>query len=201
MTVDGRVRRGGEVTAIHPAEIVTESETFPMSAVSAVTFQRFEIPRGRAGVILQDGTRLSGGILERGREKVRFYSVTAGLLDIPMTDLAGVFYEPADAWRQAEAAIPGLVTRSGEVIAARRVLWADAESVALLTEDGVRRFPAATVSRVWWSRASAGERVRLRNGDVINSPLQFQGKQIAYTLFGEERTLEWMALEQIVFSK
>ena len=118
-----------------------------------------------------------------------------------MSALAGVFYEPADQWRAVEEAVPGLVTRSGEVIAARRVLWADEESVALLTEAGMRRFPADTVSRVWWTRAPAREQLLLRNGDVINSAVLFQGKKIQYTLLGEERSLEWMALHTVTFSE
>ena len=201
VVVDGQARRVGEVTAVDATHVVTSSGRFPRESVSRIEFQRFEVPRARFGLVLLDGTRLSGGLLERGSEQLRFYSVTAGLLEVPMTELAGIFYEFREDWLDVEEAFPGVVTRGGEVVAARRVLWADQESVAILTEQGMRRFPANTVSRVWWSRPADGELLRLRNGDVVNGKTRFQGTTVRFALLGQEKNLDWAALKQIQFSK
>ena len=198
--VNGANRTGTQVEEITETEVVLNGERLPRSGISSFHFSSVELPQGRTGILLKNGTRLSGSLLERSKKQVVFYSVTAGELDIAMTDIAGFFYEPEDEWRKKKAAIPGLMTRTGEVVPARRILWADMDSAAVLTENGLQRFPAYSVSRVWWAETKAPPFLQLRNGDILNVPVSFEGKQFRFTLLGKEHRLTLQAVRTITFT-
>ena len=197
VTLKDKSVREGTVSSMTETQLTVDGEVVQQALVSRVTFDAFEIPRSRFGVILNNGTWLSGSILDRGRKQLSFYSVIAGGVEIPMSDVTGVYYEPQDEWKPVKRVVPGVVTKAGEVVPARRIMWADQESAAVLTEEGLRKFPANTLSRVWWKSPPAAPFVVLRNGDALTEGVSFHGDHIRFTLFEQDVRLELKALESI----
>lgn len=197
LVVGGQVRYGVTVTGIQGKNVTVRGDASPRTNVSKVKLERFPIPQGTSGVVLQDGTRLSGALLDQDRNRLVFYATSVGKLEMPVSSVAGMFYEPANKWKSADAKPPALITRSGEVVSAKRILWADTESVAVLTDDGLRKFPVSSVSRVWWSRPASGTNVLLRNGDVLNTPIQFLGQAFTFTVAGRKARLPIHAASEI----
>lgn len=200
IVVNGRTRTGLTVTAINGRQVTVQGADDPIADVDQVILERAVLPRAATGILLTDGTRLAGSMLDRNAEQVIFHSVAIGRLELPADLVAGVFYQPATDWRTVEVTPPALITRSGEVIAARRILWADHETAAVLTAGGLRKFPVSTVSRVLWSTPNTTATVTLRNGDVINTPLTFRRQHISFTLGGREHRLPLEAATHIHFT-
>jgi hypothetical protein len=201
LVVNGQIRKGLTVTAIDGRQVNVKGLDAPIADVDQVILEHAALPQAATGILLTDGSRLAGSMLDRNTEQVTFYSVTIGRLILPAAQVAGVFYQPAEDWRDVEVTPPALITRSGEVVQARRILWADHETAAVLTAGGLRKFPVSSVSRVLWSTPGTTATLTLRNGDVINTPLTFRGQHFSFTLGGREHRLPLKAATHIHFSK
>lgn len=177
----------------------------PIATVARIRFDRFLVARRPTGVVLTDGSVLSGVLRKLGTEKAVFRSVTFGSLDLGRDQLAAVYYDPA----AAEAGLDptaGLDEGAGELVRVdgRRlsgnVMWADAQSAGILGRDGLSRVPAAEIHCIVFAPGKPVANTVLRNGDRLGPVRAGGAGALVATVAGVELALAFEAVLELTYA-
>ncbi len=124
------------------------------------------------GIILRDGSRISGVLRDKDKDNLHFRSTTFGLIKVPKSEVAGYFYQGVRTpVLETLPTHPCVITRSGKIETVRKVLWADQMTAAVLSAKGMRKYGADELSYVVVTPFALQSAVILRNGDVLNMPI------------------------------
>lgn len=196
----------GNVTVreIQAAEVVYDAgkETgrrLPLDQVKKIQFSAFPVVAKPGGVILVNGTRLNG-VLYGIQPKCRFRSTSLGPLELPLTDVAAITYAPGQPKKAPAAgtALPVAVDSFGNQVSGR-LLWADANSAGIRSEDGLKKMAAVSLAYVQLAAWGPAQTLVLRNGDVLNGPRRYNGTTVTVDLGPCQGTVSLEAIAEIQF--
>ena len=204
VTVDGKPV-SVEVVGVTDSHVqCREHEPIPRKDVSSIAFDRFDVVAKQQGILLRDGTRLSGVLRRTGVREVTFRSTSLGLMAIPRKNIAAATYrKPEDA--TADLPAPGKddvvavlengVRRRGSLLA-----WTPA-GVVLRTDSGPATLSEKRLAAVVFAKVSDRTSVVLRNGDRIAFPVTWKGQSLTVNIpFAEtDITLNLDAVKTVQF--
>jgi hypothetical protein len=187
------------VVAVGPRDIILEKgRRIALGKAVRLRLDRFPVAPQPQGVLLRDGTRLGGTIRAWG-DPLRFRSVALGEIEIPRADLAAIWRGTGS--RPFDPAAAPLATEIAGPVHRGRVLWADGTSVGVRTEEGLQRIPMERIAHVLLVPAAATRAVVLRNGDIVNLPLTWQGDHAIVKYRDREIRLPLAAIQEATFAK
>jgi hypothetical protein len=178
--------------------VMSDKSKVPVKSIKSIEFDSFNVCSKPYGVILKDGSRISGLLVKKDKESIQFRSTTFGLIQIKKSSIAGYFYEVFSEKQLKDIPVtPAVVTKSGNIVEARKVLWADQKTAAIFSKKGMKKYKAEELSCVVVSAFPKSEKVKLRNGDVLNMNIDFSGKELKFKLDGNDKSVELKAVKKI----
>ena len=193
-------RKDVTVTLIDKYNIMLADKTaIPMNTVKSINFSNFMVISKPYGVILRDGSRLSGVLRKKETNHILFRSTSLKEIMIPKSSIAGFFYQGLDTipLKALPRNIPCVITKTKKIIPARKILWADQNSAAILGKNGMKKFTADELAYVISSNFSPKKNIILRNGDVLNMPIDWNGKKFSMQLIGKPLTLPITTIKKV----
>ena len=193
-------RKNVNVTLIDKQNITLADKTkISMSIVKSITFSDFMIISKPYGVILSDGSRFSGVLRKKETDHILFRSTSLKEIRIPKSSIAGFFYQGLDtiSLKSLPKNLPCVITKTNKIIPARKILWADQNSAAILGKDGMKKFKADDLAYVITSRFSLKKNIILRNGDLLNMPIDWSGKKFRIQLVGKTFNLPLTTIKKV----
>jgi len=154
-------------------------QSLPLVNVSSIEFDAYSVVAKKSGIVLTDGTKLSG-VIRGASETVAFRSTSLGRLEIPAEIVAVLYYDnsPDTEALMKKRSSPCVVERTGKVHKGK-VLWADALSAGIMTSKGLRKLGAENLAFIRFSTNAAERVCQLRNGDVLNAIASYDGSSIS----------------------
>ena len=188
-TVTGEENAKGTVQSVTGSEVkLKEGKSLPLAKVKKIEFESSAVAAKDSGVILKDGTKLTGVFRDSPTDGQSFRSTALGILKLKTDDIAAVFYDSEFLGKLASdknLAAPLVIDRKG-VVYAGKIMWSDTKSAGVKTAEGLKKIPIEDLSVVYYSAFNPAPSVLLRNGDIINLEKEFKGESIAVT-FGDRK--------------
>ncbi len=172
------------ILSIKGDQLSAESGSFPTSSLISCSFDAFPVAAKESGIVLADGTRLSGIIRERKDGSISFRSTTFGILEMKEEEISIEYRAWKEAGYPADTA-PCAIDVSGKVHKGR-ILWSDEKSTGVMTPEGIRKIPAPEIAAVVRRKNAAASRIVLRNGDVVNWKPDFAGSTLKFLFNGRK---------------
>jgi len=173
-------------------------DPLPLDKVMKIQFAVFPVVAKPGGIVLTNGSRLSG-VLRGMTPQCQFRSGALGPLELPAREVAAVYYAAAQ-WRKAQPKpaqpLPLATDTMGNTFTGK-VLWADAASAGIRTPDGLKRLGAANLGYVQYATFAPAQQLLLRNGDVLNGPRTFDGDKVTVDLGPARGTVPLAAVAEI----
>ena len=173
-------------------------EPLPLDKVMKIQFAAFPVVAKPGGIVLANGSRLSG-VLRGMTPQCQFRSGALGPLELPARDVAAVYYS-AVQWRKAQAKPAGPLPLATDTMGntfTGKVLWADSTSVGIRADDRLKQLGAANLGYVQFAAFATVQQMLLRNGDVLNGPRTFEGDKVTVDLGPARGTVPLAAVAEI----
>ena len=193
-------RENVTVALIDKQNITLADKTkIPLNSVKSINFSNFMVISKPYGVILSDGSRFSGILRKKETDHILFRSTTLKEIMIPKSSIAGFFYQGLDtiSLKSLPKSLPCVITKTKKIIPARKILWADQNSAAILGQNGMKKFTADELAYVISSNFSPKKNITLRNGDVLNMPINWNGRKFRIPLVGKTFTLPLTTIKKV----
>ncbi len=197
-TITGEENAKGTVQSITASEVkLKEGQAIPLAKVKKIEFDSFLVAAKESGVILKDGTKLTG-IFKDSPDGQIFRSTVLGPIKLKTEDVAVIFNDSEflDKLSSKELAAPFVIDKKGNVMAGR-IMWSDAKSTGVKTSDGLKKVPVEEISVVCYSAFKAAPAVLLRNGDIINLAREFKGDSMSVTLGDKKYDIPVKSIKEI----
>jgi len=136
------------------------------------------------GIVLIDGSVLSGVVRSVGPGEIRFRSTSLGLLALPLSRVAAMYQGAPPLTKEIRTGRngrPRIVRRTGEDMEGDLFAGA-AGHVVLRTERGMEKVAWENLAFVALNPAQDAPALFLRNGDRIALPVRWQGTDFAVEL-------------------
>ena len=161
---------------------LSDGRRIDLTKVSHIEFPAFDIPAKPTGVILKDGSILNGLVRGRTGNSLLFRSTSLGILEMQPSCVAGYIYDrpsfaSLDAAKLPQA--PCAIQKDGSAVQGK-ILWSDEKSAGVMSSEGLVKLEASTLACVLEAPFEKGAQAILRNGDVLNGQLHFQGDSLTF---------------------
>lgn len=174
------------ITEISKTDVIADGKKVPLTNIKEIVFSASELPAKKSGVILKDGTVLSGIIRKSDKKEFVFRSTTFGTLTIPQSDVAVLYYFGVENALRNLGKVknyPVIIEASGTEYAGK-ILWCDAKSAGILTAAGLKKIPAENMALLAYEKFNDKDKIVLRNGDRLQQPKEMNGSSLKFS-FGE----------------
>lgn len=185
------------ITQITDSEIIGGETKIALNSVKKVERDLFDLYRVKTGMILKDGSILNGSILEKKRKDYTFRSNTFGVIKFSSDDLGGLFFDRELMDKYLGARKKSCIVNTAGDILTGKVLWSDAKTSAVLTRKGMKKLNADEIAFTLLVPVEHKDRLILRNGDVLNMNVSYQGEKFSVELFGKKYSLSINSLKKI----
>ncbi len=179
---------------------LSDGRRLDASKVRFIEFSAFEVPAKPSFVILKDGSLFNGLLKGKSAEALSFRSTSLGPLELPASSVAAYVYdgESFAALDAAKLPPPPCVVQKDGSASQGKILWADGASAGVMSPDGLLKLEASSLACVLYAPYAKGAQALLRNGDVLNGKLSFQGDSLNVELEGGVlRNVKLKALRRI----
>ncbi|MEI6425316.1 MAG: hypothetical protein WCP55_24105 [Lentisphaerota bacterium] len=179
-SVTGEENANGTVQSITATEVkLKEGQSIPVIKVRKIEFDSFLVAAKESGVILKDGTRLTGIFRDTPEGQV-FRSTALGPIKLKTEEIAIVFNDTEFLGKipGKELAPPVVIDTKGNIISGK-IMWADSKSTGIKTSEGLKKVPVEEISLVCYAAFKPGMSLLLRNGDIINLEREFKGESVS----------------------
>jgi len=197
-SVTGEENAKGTVQSVTASEVkMKEGQSIPIAKVKKIEFDAFVVAAKESGVILKDGTKLTG-ILRDTPEGQVFRSTVLGPVKLKTEDIAVIFNDSEFLGKLSEKeSVPPLVIDKKGTVLPGRIMWSDAKSTGVKTSEGLKKVLVEEISVVCYSAFKKAPSVLLRNGDIINLAREFKGESISVTLGEKKIDIPLKAIKEI----
>jgi len=198
-TVTGDESVKGSVQSISPTEVkMKEGKSLPLAKVKKIEFDSFVVAAKESGIILKDGTRLTGIFRETPDGQV-FRSTTLGPIKLKTEDIAAIFYDSTFLPRLSDKASvpPFVIDRKGNTMAGK-IMWSDTKSTGVKTSEGLKKVLIEDISIICYAAFKPAPAVLLRNGDIINLGKEFKGESMSVSLGDKKFDIPIKAIKEII---
>ena len=174
-------RKGrSKITGIYADRVVTAGKkALPRKSILRIDFSAEPVVAKPDGIVLKDGSVLSGVFHKVTRESVRFRSTSLGPLELPFSRVSA-FYFGKRPEKQIQAPAKGSAAvhlQTGKVIEGRMFAVSD-ESILIREKEGLRKALFKDTVLVRFSASEKMPSIVLRNGERIGIPVAGKGKTI-----------------------
>lgn len=188
----------GTVQTITAAEVkLGDGKSIPVNTVQKIEFDLFAVAPKQSGIVLKEGSMLTGIVRETG-ENLNFRSTDFGEMKIRIQSVAVVFMD-LDLWTKfagKKLNAPCLVDKS-ETVYAGKIMWQDAKSAGVMTEDGLKKIPSEDIGFICYAPSIKAAKVILRNGDVVNFDKEFAGNTVTFIFDDRKFSIPLKAVREI----
>ena len=174
------------VSGINASEVKTEKKNFLIKDIKRVVFSSADIPAKKSGIILKDGTLLTGVIRKSDKKELQFRSTTFGLITVSLQEIAVIFQDGSrNVLKKLKTIkiIPAVIKADGSELNGK-ILWNDLTSVGILGSNGLKKVPYDKIAIISYSKFSDKVEFILRNGDQLQKSLDKKDNKIKFK-FGE----------------
>lgn len=162
----------------------------------AIAADVFPVPAKSTGVVLKDGTRLSGVLRKHTKESTLVRTTSLGLLEFKRSEIAALFFADDFAKRVVRSMKdPVVIKRDGAVLSGK-ILWVTDASTGIKTKDGLKRINASDMAALYYAPFPSVKKLVLRNGDVINAQVDYKDTHVEVTIGGVTRKLSLRAIHK-----
>lgn len=171
------------ITKLTKSAVMADGKSIPFNNIKEIIFSASELPAKNSGIILKNGTLISGVIRKLDKKEVSFRSTTFGLIQIPFNQVAAIFYVDTDSainYLNKMKEFPAIMQSTGTQLTGK-IMWCDMKSAGILTKSGLKKIPADKLGLVCYSKFNDKSQVVLRNGDKLPSPQQINGNLLKYS--------------------
>ena len=190
----------GSVQSVTANEVkFDDGKTVPVKTVRKIEFDSFAVAAKRSGIVLKEGSLLTGLIRGTG-ENLNFRSTDFGEMKIRIQSVAVIFMD-LDLWtRFADKKLnaPCLVDKN-ETVYAGKIMWWDAKSAGVMTEDGLKKIPAEDIGFICYAPFIKASKIILRNGDIVNFQKEFAGNNVSFVFDDSKFAVPLKAVREINF--
>ena len=163
-------------------------KTVPVAGVKRVEFDAGAVVAKPDGLVLRDGSVLSGVLHGLDKRSVKFRSTALGPMDLPLSEVGGLYFGEIPKAAAMKAPPKGKVrvrlktgsTRTGVLFAA------STESLIQRTDEGLAKTPFGDIRYIAFGAATPASGVVLRNGDRIGRPARWKGGHIEVRVMKEK---------------
>ncbi|HOK04624.1 MAG TPA: hypothetical protein P5270_01275 [Victivallales bacterium] len=187
-----------KILAISKNEIIIENTKIQIPAVKRCVFDAFKVASKDTGLILDDGTILSGIVLKRENKEVYLRSTSFGLLKINEEKVAAEYF---NGYKDLPALkdFPCTIDKGNNKFVGK-ILWTDSNTTGVMTESGLKKIPTPELLYIARQNFKREKKIILRNGDIINFPVEFTGGKVKFN-FANGLELQLSAISEINFEK
>lgn len=198
ITKENSILENQTIKAIHN-DVITlqDSKTLKINEIKTIKFDRFLVAAKPSGIIMKDGTKLSGIMKEMG-ERIIFRSTSLGDIDLEPQEIAIVYYDPA--FQTKTDIFPSVQDKSNKFFPGK-IMWSDNKSTGVMTQEGLKKIERVNIACIHYSPlpAETEHKLLLRNGDIINLPTKFKADQVCFTIKDKEYQIPLKAVKTINF--
>jgi len=169
---------------------------------TGVAFDAESVVAKPDGIVLRNGSVLSGVLHALDKRALRFRSTALGPLELSLSDVGVLYFDgPPDTlnWEAPPKEQVRVVLRTG---AARTgtPFAVSSGRILLRTADGLEKFAFSDARYVVFGACRAQTQTLLRNGDRIGFPMQWQGREFVVQINAKQKvTLNVDALKAARF--
>lgn len=166
--------------------VVAGGKSIPLGNVKEIIFGASELPAKKSGVMLKNGTLLSGVIRKLDKKEISFRSTSFGLIKIPLDQVSALFYVDIDSAIKnlnKMQKFPAIMQSTGTQLTGK-ILWCDMKSAGILSTSGLKKIPSDKLGLVCYAKFNDQAPVILRNGDKLPLPQKINGNSLTYS-FGK----------------
>jgi hypothetical protein len=171
------------ISRITATEVLGNGKKIKLSDVKEILFAATELPAKNSGVILKNGSLLTGIIRKLDKNELSFRSTAFGLLKLPVGDIAALFFVGTETVLKnlkKVKAYPSIVETGGTEMTGK-ILWCDLKSAGILTTSGLKKVPAENLALLCYSKFNDKTKVILRNGDKLPEPQSLNGTSVKFS--------------------
>jgi hypothetical protein len=193
----------GRVRGIHADRIVASKGTpIPRKDVAGVEFEAEPVVAKPDGLILPDGSVLSGVLHALDKTSLRFRSTALGPLDLPLGEVAALYFggppEKASFTSPAKGNVRVVLTTGAEF--GGDLFTASREGVLVRTSEGLEKIDFKKTRYVVFGPCRGAANLVLRNGDRIGRPVKWKGDHMLVQVADQkEITLTLEAIRSVEF--
>jgi len=187
-----------KILAISKNDIILENIKVQIPTVRACTFDKFKVAAKNTGLILTDGTTLSGIVLKKENKEVYFRSTSFGILKINEEKIAAEYFNGNKDLPELKN-FPCIIDKENNRFIGK-ILWTDSNTTGIMTENGLKKIPTSELLYIIRKNFKSEKRITLRNGDIVNFPAEFVGEKVKFD-FIDVLELPLSAISEINFEK
>ena len=167
------------ITSITDKSISIEgsTNTISKSRITRIDFAATDVAAQQTRIVLKNGTSISGTIREASSSNVIFRSTSIGLVSFAMSDISRIILSDK-SFTISEKIPKGIVIavyKSG--IKKQGVLISvTANQIVLRSDEGLDKLSFDSLASIDISSGKSDSMIILRNGDIINQPVEWIGK-------------------------
>ncbi len=117
---------------------ILENIKVQIPTVRACTFDKFKVADKNTGLILTDGTTLSGIVLKKENKEVYFRSTSFGILKINEEKIAAEYFNGNKDLPELKI-FPCIIDKENNRFIGK-ILWTDSNTTGIMTENGLKKF-------------------------------------------------------------
>ena len=192
---DGKTLTDVTLEGITTDMIKVSGKEIPRDTVKKLETRKFDVPAKPMWIVLADGTVLNGLLGKFSPEKVTFYSVICGALEIPVEKVAVLITAgtmPTVLPKGIES--PTVLQQAGGKVSGK-VMWADSKSIGLMTNDGLKKLERQQLGPLVFKSVSLAENVTLRNGDRLNGVSEANGTRMKVNVLDQKYEISIWSLK------
>jgi len=170
--------------------------------LSLITFAHSSVVAQSQGLLLTDGSRLSGTVHKHGKTNVTFRATSLGPLALPLAQVAAIYYTRDFAPGSLQMPPKGhiLVMLKTGTAKQGKFFASSASTLILRTKKGLKKIAVQDMAYVSFRLAARRPGIILRNGDRLNMTPSWQKSGVTFTLAKRTTTLALRALQGIDFT-
>ncbi len=172
-----------EIVSMENGQISTKTSKIPLDSVSRIVFSSEPLAAKDSGLVFLDGSRLSGIVRKREKDSLVFRSSAFGEMKVPSSLIAGEYFAQGPSAPEKDAKIPMIKTADGRLLTGK-ILWHDDKSTGIMTGKGLEKIEGGSIDLILFSAPASARKIELRNGDIVNFPVKFDGKKLIFTFNG-----------------
>ena len=191
------------VVAVTASDVVlSDKRTVSTKKIQRLVFDHTPVVAQSQGLVLPDGSRLSGTLHELGVDGIRFRSTSLGPLSLTHADVAAVYFTgdftPADLRSPPKGQVA--VVLKTRAVKQGELFMSSATLVVLRTKDGLDKTPLEEILCICMGKAATATRIVLRNGDCLNMPVEWKKTGFSAKVTGHPAvTLALKAIKEVRF--
>jgi hypothetical protein len=194
---DKRTARG-RIREVHNDRLVTaKGNAVPLKLLARLDFDAEPVVAKPDGLVLTDGSVLSGTVHRLDKTTVRFRSTALGPLALPLPQVSALYFGGAPDKQSFKAPPKGQVRVTLRTGAQRTGAFftASRQSMLIRTSDGMEKIDFQKARYVVFAPCRRSAPLTLRNGDRIGRPLDWKGRRVVVQV--DDKTKVTLKLEAV----